>query len=33
MKKIKIDKNNDPEPMKRLKMSCENAKKFYPLKK
>ena len=28
MKKIKIDKNNDPEPMKRLKMSCENAKKI-----
>ena len=28
MKKIKIDKINDPEPMKRLKMSCENAKKI-----
>ena len=28
MKKIKIDKNKDPEPMKRLKMSCENAKKI-----
>ena len=28
MKKIKIDKVNDPGPMKRLKMSCENAKKI-----
>ena len=28
MKKIKIDKVNDPVPMKRLKMSCENAKKI-----
>ena len=32
MKKIKIDKNNDPEPMKRLKMSCENAKKILSTK-
>ena len=29
MKKIKVDKNNDPESMKRLKMSCENAKKNF----
>ena len=28
MKKIKIDKNNDPDSMKRLKMACENAKKI-----
>ena len=28
MKQIKIDKNNDPAPMKRLKMACENAKKI-----
>ena len=28
MKKITLDKNNDPEPMKRLKMACENAKKI-----
>ena len=28
MKKIKIDKNNDPIPMKRLKLCCENAKKI-----
>ena len=32
MKKIKIDKNNDPAPMKRLKMSCENAKKILSIK-
>ena len=32
MKKIKIDKNNDPGPMKRLKMSCENAKKILSTK-
>ena len=28
MKQIKIDKNNDPDSMKRLKMACENAKKI-----
>ena len=28
MKKIKIDKNYDPNAMKRLKMACENAKKI-----
>ena len=28
MKKITIDKINDPAPMKRLKMACENAKKI-----
>ena len=28
MKKITIDKINDPSPMKRLKMACENAKKI-----
>ena len=28
MKQIRIDKNNDPDSMKRLKMACENAKKI-----
>ena len=28
MKKITIDKINEPAPMKRLKMACENAKKI-----
>ena len=28
MKQIKIDKNNDPDSMKRFKMACENAKKI-----
>ena len=28
MKQIKIDKDNDPDSMKRLKMACENAKKI-----
>ncbi len=29
MKKITIDKVNDPSPMKRLKMACENAIKNF----
>ena len=32
MKNIKIDKNKDPEPMKRLKMACENTKKILSYK-
>ena len=32
MKKIKIDKNKDPGPMKRLKMAYENAKKLLSYK-
>ena len=32
MKKIKIDKDNDPNSMKRLKMACENAKKILSIR-
>ncbi len=32
IKKIKIDKNNDSEEVKRLKMACENAKKILSIK-
>ena len=33
MKTIKIDKNNDPEPIRRLKMSYEYEKNFFQIKK